>query len=382
MATGASTDPYIVSSWEEFIENYNNASFIGSYVKFKNDRRTKYDLAKTYPSGVSGGLVIYPHILGNGATWKNLYTYGGQFGINFIGKVDDLKVEALYVKDAQQIFKFDGGEITSLVASAEITTSAELYVINKGVNTNTTFSNCQMDLKCICREGASRTVYFIGGGENATITMNNCEVKLDWKGFYSVQFITPTIMNACLFNGYVQADGDMVRFYDFKQGTTADYPDSLVDIVFDTDSVFYGSYTSDTSATVFYNSSKTPPFAEGSLLNAWVGITSEQIASETALNNAGFHTGGDSPWVYVNNYIEQDDWKAISMLGAFNNLVEFAHCNSYYEGRKCVLPMSVKSVGRYAFQIQHLAKAALPSDCTYYATSFGNVPVSGGILIE
>lgn len=382
MATGTSTDPYVVSSWEEFIEDYNNNSYAGSYVKFTNNRRTEYNLAKSYPSGVSGGLVIYPNILGNGAAWKNLYTYGGQFGINFIGTVDNLQVEALYVKDSQQIAKFDA-DISNVIMSAEITTSAELYVMNKGATSNITFDNCQMDLKCICREGASRTLYFIGGGESKTVTMNNCEMRLDWQGFYSIQFITPTILNACLFNGYVQADGDMVRFYDFKQGTTVDYPESLIDIDFDADSIYYDSYTSDTSAKVYYNSDKTPDFADGSLTNAWVGLTNAQIASETALNNAGFHTGGDSPWIYVDGNVRQEDWEELEMLGALSYPVNgLAFCNSYYNGKECIVPLSAQSIGRYAFAGNTFKKVILPANCTYYKTSFSGKPVTGGILIE
>ena len=86
MATGTSTDPYIVGSWEEFLE-YNTDTYTGSYVKFKNNsgRTISYDLAHLYPSGFNRGLIVYPHILGNGVTWKGFFSKNGQYGIDFKG---------------------------------------------------------------------------------------------------------------------------------------------------------------------------------------------------------------------------------------------------------------------------------------------------------
>lgn len=387
MASGTGTlqDPYVVRSWEEFLE-YNTEDYLGDYVKFAGSR--KYNLARSYPSGVNGGLTIYPNILGNGVSLENLFTRGGQFGIDFKGSIDNLRINAMYVYDLGIDgcgILFEGETITKLTLIMEVLTSANMYAFKHAIGDDTVFEDCQIEAKCVCRSGANRFIYFMGGGQNNKVALNNCDIYLDWTGFYSASFNTPTELNATLFRGYVDSLGYRVGFYDFKQGTEADYPESLIDIKFNATEAYYESYVGDTSAKVYFNADKMPPFNEYSDENQWVGLTTAQITNESALNSAGFRTGGDSPWVFdeASNYIEQEDWSRMARLGAFNNTTQLAHINSEITGVNfAIFPLSTESVGRYSCTVTHLDEAVLPSACTYYNTTFAGKPVSGGTLIE
>ena len=394
MATGTSTDPYIVGSWEEFLE-YNTDTYTGSYVKFNNNsgRTISYDLAHLYPSGFNRGLIVYPHILGNGVTWKGFFSKNGQYGIDFKGTVDDLNISGMLVYDAWSLITFEGSTYTNLKLSAEMISSSDLYVFNRNVPNNLVFDNCQMELKCTCRSGALRSIYLAYGVQATTHTFNNCDIYIDWRGWNGVGFNIATTLNATLFRGYAQGQW-RVTFWDFKQGTSVDYPDTLIDVFFDVPAATYSSWTGDTHAKLFYNSEKMPEFLTPSgtygVSTDWVGLTSAQIGSETALNTAGFHTGGDSPWIFVEakHYVDQEDWVTMKRLGAFTDNVQFRNCNSARKTsggssvRQAIMPPNTQKLGRYSFNINQLTDAILPSACTYYATTFNNIPVSGGTLIN
>lgn len=387
MANGTQQDPYVVKNWEEFSE-YNTADMVGSYVQLSRSPYKSWDLAHSYPSGVNGGLTIYPNILGNGVEIINLCTKGGQFGVDFKGTVDNLKITTLYVFDAGCAVKFEQGA-ANVILSCEVGATNDLWVLNKEVYSDTSYTNCQFEFKCRNLSSAMRSIYLFHGNQSTKITTNNCEIYIDWDGFYGASFNVPLLLNASLIHGYINTPEYGTRFYDVKQVTTGDYPDSLIDLKINAPNIYYGSYSGDTSAKVFYNADEMPPFASGSAQNAWVGLTNAQIADETALNNAGFHTGDGTPWEYDDTTdppLNQDDWVDVEKLGAFAKNGQLNHLNSSTRQaglRICNIPANVQSVGRYSFVVNHLNEVYLPANCTYYSTTFGSISnIHGGQLIE
>ena len=373
MASGTYQDPHIVSSWEQFIEDYNNNTYIGQYVKFTSNGTNIYDLTKSYPSGINGGLVIYPHIIGSNFHLKGLYIYNALHAIDFKGTVENLYIDAVYVYDVHSVLEI-GGSATKLNVTCQLFTYNDIYLINRDYNGDCTLTDCQMEFKV-----KARYIYPHGAVNSHKLTLNNCEIYFDWDCQATIFNIIT--MNASMITGFINADS-YVQFFDVKDGT-AIYPQSLIDVKFTTGYTYYGTLSGDTSSVVFYNSDKMPAFNASSTEQHWVGVTTATIASETAMNEAGFTTGDESPWNYDFGYLYQDDWETRTRLGAVNTNEQLGSVNSDTKKNIANIPSTAQSIGRNSFKLNHFTEVNMPSACTYYSTSYGNNSnIHGGTLID
>lgn len=368
MASGTYADPYIVKEWAEFLE-YNNSNYVGKYVKFAGASRKFIDLGMAYPNGTTG-LVIYPNIIGNNMHWTHLCVWGvlsTTKGIKFMGTVENLFIDAAYMSDVRSAIEL-GGDVTKLHATCEVDSSRDVYVFE---GQSPTLTGCQMEFKI----KSPQNIRVLNGTQ---IEFKNCEIYYDWN--CDTAEFNNMKLSACEFRGYVTAT-TKIDFTDVAQDTTETYPETLWDMTASAPST---TYTDGSSEVCFYNSDKmifdnTPA--------SWVAITTATIASETAMNNAGFTTGGSSPWNYTFGSLGQDDWFTPIRLGGFSGNGQLNRFNAppkdFSGGAVRVgnMPLGATEVGRYAFNKTILSETYLPSACTYYSTSF-NGTVHGGTLID
>lgn len=376
--SGTQIDPWVVSNWDEFSE-YNVVDNIGSYVKFAN--HTTINFGRVYPQGftTNTGLIIYPNIIGNDAHWRHLVIFGNKFStkaINFKGTVEGLYIDGLFVNEVLSIIELENdAENLRVTCQFKGGSASDVYMLSKAYLQNFTLTNCQMEFK-----GKSRFVYFLGGRQANHVRLNNCEIYLDWD--CNTGQLDRIDLNASTIKGIAKCSTWLSIYDTVKQVTDTTYPDSLIDLKADTPMVIWSSYPDQPvpDAAAFYNSDKMT-FTVGT--TSWTALDSATLADETALNNAGFTTGGDSPWEFDNGDLLQADWIELYYLGGFNHNTMLYGINQEVGSDNNVLPLSMSSIGRYSFRDSNVRNITLPTACTYYSTSFrDNMPVTGGTLIE
>ena len=364
MASGTYADPYIVKNWSDF-EEYNTASYMGKYVKFGGTNTKVINLAIPFPTGVSG-LTIYPNIIGNGVHWQRLYVYDATRGINFKGSVEKLYIDGVHMRNILSALELEDSA-TELYVTCQTVSSNDVCMISRSYDGDLTLTDCQIEFK---NQSANARLY--GATNDHTLTLKNCEIYYNWD--CSEATFENVVLSASQFSGYINADS--IVFDEVKQSTTDTYPESLIDMSCAADSI---SYTGSSSAVCFYNSDK---MTFDSTPASWVAVTTATIASETAMNNAGFATGGSSPWNFTFGYLSQDDWAVRDRLGAVDGNTQLFAVNDRRANKNCVIPSSVQSVGRNSFTRNSFRQAELPPACTYYSKSFNIDNIHGGILIE
>lgn len=366
MASGTLNDPYIVNNWNEFLE-YNTFEYEGSYVQF-NAR--KIDFGRIYPKGHIGGLVIYPNILGGNCHWYHLclLSLGGGGMINaleFKGDVKDLYIDALYVEGGDNLFVPHGNMecvyITCQVFGAQWLDLFGVPSQYYGNDANDlTLTNCEIDI----RASHSRQISFNGG--NRTIYLENTLVNLDLSAYYDISFGN-IIMTASMFQGYIRAA--VMVLIQMSQSYPIENAQSLWNVKTICNTVRYINMP-DTNRC-HYNVDKTT-FTDTTPEFDWIALTNDELEDATALIDAGFPVGGDSPWELIDGELENVNWVVFNKLGAFTQNITL---------RRVDFPMFLRSIGHYSFSVAQLPEVTLPPPCTYYATSFSTT-VHGGILIE
>lgn len=362
MANGAYNDPYIVSSWAEFL-TYNTSEYIGEYVKFN----VNIDFSLIYPNGSSGGLVIYPNIMGNDRHWSRLAIISrtaSTIAVEFKGTVENLYIDALYAKVVGGLI-MSTDDIVGLHMTAQIDNNGATYIFGSySLSDEINLIDSEIDI----RVRTNGQIYF----HNPSITakLKNTSVNLNWQCPMNPVNITNVEMDASMFTGNITTGGTATIA--ICQKSPYENTQSLWDVKTSARQVFcqqvYGS-----SDQCYYNTDKTT--FSGDTLD-WIGLTTEQLADETELESAGFPIGGDSPWILELGKIENNSWTGYrnNKLGAFNV------CVGLYNVQ---IPISLQSIGRHSFQINTIPSVTLPNDCTYYSTSFRpGMTIEGGILIE
>ena len=370
MATGSLTDPFIVKDWATFLE-YNTVEHEGDYVQFP--AKAVCDLSIYYPNGLNEGLVIHPNILGNQAHWTRLCIFGDSSltALTFMGTVDNLYIDGLYVSNIDT-FLHPHAKLTNVRLVTEIENNS--YTLNMFGKTNETttldFEECQFEIKA----HTMRSIYFNGASNLNTIYLKNTDidVEFDLTNQYHLAFVLMDNIDltSSRFKGNIEVAGTdgkvilaMWQHYPYENTQSIwDVKTTASQIVF---------RTTLARDTLYYNSDKmtftTPP-------TNWIALTSAQIASQSAMTAAGFPIGGDSPWNFEFGYLDNENWVTLTPLGAFAGNVPMG---------KVIIPKSLESIGRYSFSTNQLKEVYLPTDCTYYSTSFKSTGiVHGGILIE
>lgn len=370
MGTGTYSDPYVVTSWAEF-ESYNTADYAGDYVAFYRD----IDFSLIYPNGCRDGLVIYPNIIGNDQHWLKLCVLGRNptvTAIDFRGTVENLYIDGMYANAIESLIA-PRGEITGLHLTAQIDNNGVTQIfggvlVRPAFTSTISFVDSELDIRVRTRGN----IHFQTRSTESVMKLKNTSVNIDFECSEEnmPHYINNIEMDASMFTGVIKSSGDVTL--QICQKSPYEYTQSLWDVKVEAPRVYCESvYGNDDCC--YYNTDKTTFY--GDTLD-WIGLTTEQLADETELEDAGFPIGGDSPWKLSAGKIKNNAWTSYrnEKLGAFNNCTQF---DTIY------VPNDLKSIGRYAFNITQMSKIKLPDDCTYYSTSFkSGMEVEGGILIE
>lgn len=368
MATGSLNDPFIVKDWAEFLE-YNTAEHEGDYVQFPN--KLKWDLSTYYPHGLSGGLVIYPNILGNEAHLMRLCILGTPMettALTFMGTVENLYIDGLYAYNIAT-FAHTNAKLTGVRIVAEVENGDYTFDM---FNTTVTldFEDCEFCLKA----HTMRSIYFNGSSGVYTMYLTNTDIDVEFdltnerqQGFVTISNVDLT---SSRFKGNIKVAGTSGRvILAMWQHYPYENTQSIWDVKVAASQVIFRE-TLERDA-LYYNSDK---MTFTSAPTNWIALTNEQIASESAMVAAGFPIGGDSPWDFTFGYLDNVNWITLTPIGAFAGNVPM---------NKVVIPQSLESVGRYAFTTNQLGEVNLPDACTYYSTSFKRgVDIHGGTLID
>lgn len=87
-----------------------------------------------------------------------------------------------------------------------------------------------------------------------------------------------------------------------------------------------------------------------------------------------------APYPFYVWKIEEEPRPTIS---AFYTKKKFGACANSLDVETVIIPNSVSYIGREAFYYTKISSVILPTNCTYYSTSFPiDCEITGGILIE
>ena len=102
--SGTEQDPYIVDTWSDF-QQVNTLAYTDSYVKFSGQGFVSLVLQNR--SGYDG-LEIFPHLDGNGFTFRDFYSSGSNPMV-FYQEVKNLNIlNFCYIGDSNSVFYFKG----------------------------------------------------------------------------------------------------------------------------------------------------------------------------------------------------------------------------------------------------------------------------------
>ena len=174
--TGTQNDPYIVSTWEEFVAQIATS---GAYVKIADN--TVWDMNTIAPEGINQNTVlgIYCNLDGNGAIIKNLRGTGSTF--LSVGNT----TKNLYIEDFYYTTTSSGSKLVSTMSATTmigvtlngiVTGDSNTYAIQMG-HQSMEVKRCSMNV--IFDIGTDHTVMFQGNYRDSNGNRENCHFKFD-----------------------------------------------------------------------------------------------------------------------------------------------------------------------------------------------------------
>lgn len=201
---GTIDDPYIVATWDEFLDVCDNGS--NTYVECA--RNVVWDMNEIAPNGIASGITLSANIDGSGATIRNLVSDinnpdAGVFNMQ-LGYLKNINIENCYLQDGTALFmqhsyasNYDRCIITGYLAHGSAvfrSSSSRWHNMNRSLISVDLFDDgtpsgisdqacCNFSDTVFILDGNSRPYTLIGSNVRTgstsqyLSTMTNCRVK-------------------------------------------------------------------------------------------------------------------------------------------------------------------------------------------------------------
>lgn len=282
--TGTQADPYVPSSWAEFVTAIGTAN---AYVSLAEG--AVWDMNEIAPSGAGTVTVSATQVTGNGATIKNMYFNGGGFDFTANTAISNMKFTNVLAENSANVFRCHENRNNVYPSLSQVTISGKIVDSNlfradygDGRHQITT-NRCAINVE-ISGDSAFAKV---GIGSYPWVKLFFDHVKTSGSSDYSSDQqmqIQNTLWEGdwvCNSAGLVGGSSGVIssnNIFDVNVPATA--------------TIFVNSnYASNVKQCIF-NSSK---IASGATLAAQITqVTDEQLNSASYLNSIGFPIGVES----------------------------------------------------------------------------------------
>ena len=271
--TGTSADPYVVTTWAEFIATTAD----GVYIKLPDGGGT-FDMNDYYPQGITSTISLRGFINGNGWTIKNAAAYTSTPAFQMSTSSQNGKLSNLNFENFRQGFSpTSSANHAMLIACGTGYSGEALYrckfsgllqntndpgdyyteIINLG--TSATIEQCSFNIKST---GAGRVNVSLSTSWSAKL--NNCNVKLDCEGAFFGLYMN---------NTYVTGEAGSIGFTQIS-----------TDSVIDCNSTLINHAAWGTNSNVLINTDKYT----GTIPSDCTGVTAAQLKDADYLSSIGF----------------------------------------------------------------------------------------------
>lgn len=271
--TGTQADPYVVTTWAEFIETTAD----GVYIKLPDGGGT-FDMNDYYPEGITSTISLRGFIDGNGWTIKNAAAYTAMTAFQMSETSAKGKISNINFENFRQAYSPTSGHNHSMLIACGTGYSGEaLYrckfsgllqnenepsdyyteIIN--LSSSAIIEQCSFNIKST---GAGRVNISLSTSWSAKLS--NCNVKLNCEG---------ALFGLYMSNTYISGEANGIAF----AGASAD---SVIDCTADT--IYNAAWW--TNSHVLINTDKY----SGTIPSDCTGVTTAQLKDAEYLSGIGF----------------------------------------------------------------------------------------------